>query len=104
MQGRLRVPVFLWPALAEAGEYDQRQRAADEGGEALGPGEHDGERRDLFFGHAGDPFFCYLTAVFLNRMKNEEIGRWKGAFIFASTKGCGWLTVAFYDVIISFIQ
>ena len=31
------------------------------------------------------PFFCYLTAVFLDRMKNGEIGRWKGVFIFGGT-------------------
>ena len=39
------------------------------------------------------PFFCYLTAVFLNRMKNEEIGRWKGAFIFGSTVGVSLLAL-----------
>ena len=37
------------------------------------------------------PFFCYLTAVFLNRMKNGEIGRWKGAFIFGGTVGVSLL-------------
>lgn len=39
------------------------------------------------------PFFCYLTAVFLNRMKNEEIGRWKGAFIFGGTVGVSLLAL-----------
>lgn len=39
------------------------------------------------------PFFCYLTAVFLNRMKNEEIGRWKGAFIFGGTVGVSLLAI-----------
>lgn len=31
------------------------------------------------------PFFCYLIAVFLGRMKNGEITRWKGALVFAGT-------------------
>ena len=39
------------------------------------------------------PFFCYLTAVFLNRMKNGEIGRWKGAFIFGGTVGVSLLAL-----------
>ena len=39
------------------------------------------------------PFFCYLTAVFLNRMKNGEIGRWKGVFIFGGTVGVSLLTL-----------
>ena len=39
------------------------------------------------------PFFCYLTAVFLNRMKNGEIGRWKGTFIFGGTVGVSLLAL-----------
>ena len=39
------------------------------------------------------PFFCYLTAVFLNRMENGEIGRWKGVFIFGSTVGVSLLAL-----------
>lgn len=39
------------------------------------------------------PFFCYLTAVFLNRMKNGEIGRWKGTFIFGGTVGVSLLAI-----------
>lgn len=39
------------------------------------------------------PFFCYLTAVFLNRMKNGEIGRWKGVFIFGGTVGVSLLAL-----------
>lgn len=39
------------------------------------------------------PFFCYLTAVFLNRMKNGEIGRWKGIFIFGGTVGVSLLAL-----------
>ena len=39
------------------------------------------------------PFFCYLTAVFLKRMENGEIGRWKGVFIFGSTVGVSLLAL-----------
>lgn len=39
------------------------------------------------------PFFCYLTAVFLNRMENGEIGRWKGVFIFGGTVGVSLLAL-----------
>ena len=39
------------------------------------------------------PFFCYLTAVFLDRMKNGEIGRWKGVFIFGGTVGVSLLAL-----------
>lgn len=33
------------------------------------------------------PLFCYLMAVFLRRMKEGEIGRWKGLLAFAATVG-----------------
>lgn len=33
------------------------------------------------------PLFCYLIAVFLRRMKEGEIGRWKGLLAFAATVG-----------------
>ena len=33
------------------------------------------------------PLFCYLIAVFLRRMKEGEIGRWKGMLVFAATVG-----------------
>lgn len=33
------------------------------------------------------PLFCYLMAVFLRRMKEGEIGRWKGILVFAATVG-----------------
>ena len=39
------------------------------------------------------PFFCYLTAVFLERMKNGEIGRWKGVVIFGGTVGVSLLAL-----------
>ena len=39
------------------------------------------------------PFFCYLTAVFVKRMENGEIGRWKGVFIFGSTVGVSLLAL-----------
>ena len=39
------------------------------------------------------PFFCYLTAVFLNRMENGEIDRWKGVFIFGGTVGVSLLAL-----------
>ena len=39
------------------------------------------------------PFFCYLTAVFLERMRNGTIGRWKGVVIFGSTVGVSLLAL-----------
>ena len=33
------------------------------------------------------PLFCYLIGVFLRRMKEGEIGRWKGMLVFAATVG-----------------
>lgn len=39
------------------------------------------------------PFFCYLTAVFLERMRNGTIGRWKGAVIFGGTMGVSLLAL-----------
>lgn len=39
------------------------------------------------------PFFCYLTAVFLERMWNGTIGRWKGAVIFGGTVGVSLLAL-----------
>lgn len=39
------------------------------------------------------PFFCYLTAVFLDRMKNGKIGRWKGVFIFGGTMAVSLLAL-----------
>lgn len=39
------------------------------------------------------PFFCYLTAVFLERMRNGTIGRWKGAVIFGGTVGVSLLAL-----------
>ena len=39
------------------------------------------------------PFFCYLTAVFLERMRNGAIGRWKGAVIFGGTVGVSLLAL-----------
>ena len=39
------------------------------------------------------PFFCYLTSVFLERMRNGTIGRWKGAVIFGGTVGVSLLAL-----------
>lgn len=39
------------------------------------------------------PFFCYLTAVFLERMRNGTIGRWKGVVIFGGTVGVSLLAL-----------
>lgn len=39
------------------------------------------------------PFFCYLTAVFLERMRNGTIGRWKGVVIFGGTEGVSLLAL-----------
>ncbi len=39
------------------------------------------------------PFFCYLTAVFLERMRNGAIGRWKGVAIFGGTVGVSLLAL-----------
>ena len=39
------------------------------------------------------PFFCYLTAVFLEWMRNGTIGRWKGVVIFGGTVGVSLLAL-----------